>query len=565
MSWVRVQIVRCDAGHGRCRRGAPGVTLLPTPRRHALNIRRIVGGTLVLICLAVNVLAVVYVAREHKLIEETIRAASNEHGRAWARLCGAEIRAGDTSALQRVIDAIGRNESVHLALVVDEAGRIIAATDRQRIGDSHQVEHGDATHGIGGDEPHVEELHPEPTGFFHESGHTFEFLFPIRQAEDRLGTLVVHSDTARGNQQAKTLAVKGLLLVITLSCLVGLAAVALDWRLRRAVKALIAATQAIAKGERALDVHVGTGDDLDLLGESVRHMAASLQDTEERLAHWHRELESTIADRTTQLEKSQQLLAEREKMAALGLMAAGIVHEIGNPLTAMSTIVQRIERKADPRFREQCRTLSQQIERISKIVNDMRQVARPVSANGSSTNVNETLRVAIKIAQYDPRAKTIELVPHLSNEVPRIPGDADRWQQVFMNLIINALDAMPRGGKLSVITSMIHDRVAIRFRDSGSGMSAEQLRRLYHPFYSTKSGDGMGLGLSVCHSIVRSYGGTIIVESEVGRGTEFRITISPYGIPSHSERSGATQAENVPNRSAQKGRDERRASGEVNA
>jgi signal transduction histidine kinase len=542
-----------------------GVTLLQTTRRHALNIRRVVGGTLVLICLAVNVLAVVYVAREHKLIEETITATSNEHGQAWAQLCAAEMHAGDTSALQRVIDAIGRSQSVRLALVVNEAGRIVAATDRQRIGEPHRVEHDDTRNGANRDEPHVKELQPEPTGFFHESGHTFEFLFPIREAEDHLGTLVVHVNTAWGNQQAKALAVKGLLLVITLSCLVGLAAVALDWRLRTAVKALIDATQAIAKGERALDVHVGTGDDLDILGESVRQMAASLQDTEERVTHWHRELESTIANRTAQLEESQQLLAEREKMAALGLMAAGIVHEIGNPLTAMSAIVQRIERKADARFSEQWRTVGQQIERISKIVNDMRQVARPVSANGSSTNVNETLRVAIKVAQYDPRAKTIEIVPHLSAAVPRIPGDADRWQQVFMNLILNALDAMPRGGRLLVSSSISDGHVAIAFRDSGSGMSAEQLRRLYHPFYSTKAGDGMGLGLSVCHSIVRSYGGAIVVESEVGRGTEFRITIPPYRGLSRTEQSSATQANSGQDPSAASGRDESRAAGEVNA
>jgi signal transduction histidine kinase len=541
-----------------------GAALLPTTRRHVLNIRRIVGGTLVLVCVVVNSLAVIHVAREHELIEETIEATTSEHGVAWAELCGVQMRAGATSALQGVVDAIGRSESVRLAMVVDESGRVVAATDRQRIGELRQVDHEETNDEMSSDEPQVEELHPEPTGFFHELGHTFQFHFPIRTEADRLGTLVVQVNTAWGNQQAKTLAVKGLLLVFSLTCLVALAAVALDWRLRKAVKALIAATQAIAKGERTPDVHVGTGDYLDVLGESVKRMAVSLQDTEERVTHWHRELESTIANRTAQLEESQQLLAEREKMAALGLMAAGIVHEIGNPLTAMSAIVQRIERKADARFTEQCRTLSQQIERISKIVNDMRHVARPVSSNGSSTNVNETLRVAVKVAQYDPRATAIEIVPHLSAAVPRIPGDADRWQQVFMNLIINALDAMPRGGRLLVSTSTVDGHVAIAFRDSGDGMNAEQLRQLYHPFYSTKANDGMGLGLSVCHSIVRSYGGEIVVESEVGRGTEFRITIAPYKTRLHTERS-TTQAGRDQDSSAASGRDRSLPRGELKA
>ncbi len=516
---------------------------MPATRKHALNIRRIVGGALVFVCLGINAFAVVYVAQEHELVEETISATTLEHGTVWAQLCGVEMQTGTPQTLQTVVDSMGHSESVRLALVVNETGLIVAATDKRQIGNQRRLEHDEMNNGATLDKPHIEELHPEPTGFFHESGHTFEFLFPIQTAEDRLGTLVVHVNTAWGNLQAKTLAIKGLLLVFTLTCFIGLAAVALDWRLRKAVRALIDATQAIAKGERTPNVHVGTGDYLDILGESVKKMAASLQDTEERVSHWHRELESTIANRTAQLEESQQLLAEREKMAALGLMAAGIVHEIGNPLTAMSAIVQRIERHADAKYSEQCRTLGQQIERISKIVNDMRQVATPVSSSSSWTNVNETLRVALKIAQYDPRATPTEITSDLSAAVPRIPGDADRWQQVFMNLIINALDAMPDGGTLFISTSTDAGNVTIAFRDSGSGMNAEQLRQLYHPFYSTKANHGMGLGLSVCHSIVRSYGGEIVVESQVGQGAEFRINISPYKTRLHSEASAATQAD----------------------
>ncbi len=502
-----------------------GVVLLPATRKHVLNIRRIVGGTLVLVCLGVNVLAVVYVTREHKLIEETIAATTSDHGLAWAQLCRAGLRAGDNSELQRLMDAIGHSTGVRLAMVVSESGRVLAATDRSRIGREHRVEH-DAVLGEGTPDDHrVEELHPEPTGFFHEEGHTFEFVFPIRNADQHLGTLMVHVNTAWGNQQAKALAMKGLALVMTLTAMVGLAAFALDRRLRRAVKALIAATQAIAKGERAPEVYVGTGDGLDILGDSVKQMAEALKDTEERVTHWHRELETTIADRTAQLEESQQLLAEREKMAALGLMAAGIVHEVGNPLAAMSAIVQRMGRTTDTRIAERCRTLHEQIERINRIVSDMRQVAGSTSSDGSSTNLNEIIGVAVKVARYDPRAKRIEILSDLTPDVPRIPGEPDRWQQVFLNLIINALEAMPHGGQLTIASSIDERQVEIVFRDSGLGMSVAQIRKVYHPFYTTKKHGGMGLGLSVCQSIVRSFGGDIEVHSEVDKGTEFRITV----------------------------------------
>lgn len=316
--------------------------------------------------------------------------------------------------------------------------------------------------------------------------------------------------------------------MLALTMLVGVAAVGLDRRLRRAVQALIAATQAIAHGERNPKLRVGTGDELDVLSDSVKQMAGALQDTEERVRHWHRELETTISERTTQLEESQQLLAEREKMAALGLMAAGIVHEVGNPLAAMSTIVQRIERQANPTLTEKCKTLQQQIERISGIVHDMRQVARPTSTDDSFTNINDTLNIAIKIARYDPRARKCRIVADLDSNLPSVPGHPDRWQQVFLNLIINALDAMPDGGQITVSSSYADKRVKIAFRDTGRGMNADQMRRLYHPFYTTKARAGMGLGLSVCHGIVRSYGGDIRVASEVGRGTEVRI-VMPLG------------------------------------
>jgi len=499
-----------------------------TTRTHALNIRRIVGGTLMLVCFGANVLAVIYVTREHKLIEDTISETTSDHGVAWARLCAVEMQSGGVAGLQRLIDAIGQSRGVRLAMVVGNSGRVVAATDPSQVGRVHRIDH-DA---IAEDQPseahHVEELGPSPTGFFHEEGHTFQFVFPIRNDGKDYGELILDVNTAWGNLQAKALALKGLALVFAVTLLIGLAAWALDWRLRKAVKALIAATRAIAKGERTFDVEVGTGDELDILGDSVKQLAEALQDTEERVAHWHRELESTIANRTAQLEESQQLLAEREKMAALGLMAAGIVHEIGNPLTAMSAIVQRIQLKANAALGEKCGVLVEQIDRISRIVDDMRQVARPVSARGYSTNVNETLRIAIKVTQYDPRSKMVKISTELANEVPRVSGNADRWQQVFINLIINALDAMPDGGQLTVSTSVSGELVIISFRDTGSGMTPDQIRNLYHPFFTTKASGGMGLGLSVCNSIVRSYGGDIAVTSQLGSGTEFRITLPPY-------------------------------------
>jgi len=511
-------------------------------QKHAMSIRRIVAGALLLFCLGLNVLALVYIRQEHKLIETTIAAVTIEHGKAWAQLCKDTLKTGNRPGLDDIVDSIAQGTGVRLAMVVDERGRVIASSDPARIGKKHQVEHDMPADEQPAEDPCIYELHPEPGGFFHETGHTFEFCFPMENGQKQLGHFVVLVNTAWGNKQAETLAVKGLLSVLTLTLLVGLGAFALDWRLRKAIKALIFATHAIAKGERLPSLSLATGGELGLLGDSVRQMAGALQETEERVSHWHRKLEATITQRTAQLEESQQLLAEREKMAALGLMAAGIVHEVGNPLTAMSAIVQRMQRKANGELGDKCRVLLEQINRISRIVDDMRQVARPVSTKGSSTNVNETLRMAIKVTQYDPRSKKAAFHADLAPDVPRVSGHADRWQQVFINLIMNALDAMPQGGRLSVCSAISGQQVIVTFRDTGRGMNAEEIKNLYHPFFTTKASGGMGLGLSVCNSIVRSYGGEITVVSQLQKGTTFRIAIPPYieGVQTDEQERGET-------------------------
>jgi signal transduction histidine kinase len=314
-------------------------------------------------------------------------------------------------------------------------------------------------------------------------------------------------------------------------------AVALDWRIRKAIKDLIAATRALAQGQLDDPVRVGTGDELDALGDSVNRMAEVLRDSEARVKHWHEELERTISQRTEELEQSQALLARQEKVAALGLMAAGVAHEIGNPLAAISTILQRIDSEVPPKLREKCKTMTQQVERISKIVDEMRQFARPASSNERRVNINEALRMSAQICRYDPRAKRVKIDTRLDSEVPAVRGNADRWQQVFLNLIFNALEAMPDGGELGIVSRNHNDQVMLSFRDTGVGMSTEQIRNLFHPFYSVKqSGRGFGLGLSVCQGIVNSYGGTIEVESEPACGTEFRIIIPAHG-------SGTTKGE----------------------
>ncbi len=242
-------------------------------RKFVLGIRGIVAGALVLICVGVNILGILYVSREHKLIERTMSAMTMQQGEPWARLCAQAFQSEDLERLQAIVTVIGSSEHIAQAQVVDPEGVIVAATNPGAVGSDRSEHEAERDHY----ESSVRELHPEPSGFFHEEGHDFEFRFPVEQGGRRYGSLVLVMNTAWGNRQAKALAMTGLLTLFAITLAVVLLAILLDWRLRSAVKRLIAATQAIASGQLDLEVSVGTHDEIYALGEIVTQMAQALK------------------------------------------------------------------------------------------------------------------------------------------------------------------------------------------------------------------------------------------------------------------------------------------------
>ncbi len=493
-------------------------------RFHALGIRRIVAGTLVVIWMGVNALGILYISREHELIEETVLTITAEHGRSWAHRCAGSMLAARPGEVQEIVDALKTEMVIERAWVEDAEGKTIADSDSEHARTaSHDEQSFSVEEGV-----QVVEKGPHPEGFFHTSGHDFELEFLIDDGGERLGTLGIEINTAWANQRAKELGMKGLGALLFVTAAFAAVAFWVDRRLLRAVQQLDCAVREIARGRFDQVVQLTTGDELAELGASVNLMAEGLRRSERRVASWKTRLEQTVTDRTQQLEESQALLAHREKMAALGLMAAGIAHEVGNPLAAISAIIQRIEWDAEPHLRDKCQTVRQQILRISTTIDELRQFARPAQSRSQAPiAINEIICLALQICRYDPRAKKIEVEIDLSPDLPCVRGDVDRWQQVFLNIIFNAFDAMPAGGTLTAISRCRDGDVELVFRDTGTGISPEQVGRLFHPFYTTKSPErGSGLGLAVCQGIVRSFGGEIEVESKLGQGAEFRIRVS---------------------------------------
>jgi C4-dicarboxylate-specific signal transduction histidine kinase len=226
----------------------------------------------------------------------------------------------------------------------------------------------------------------------------------------------------------------------------------------------------------------------------------------------------------TEIKKFEVQMAHSEKLASIGRLTAGIAHEIGNPLTSVFSFLQILREMETEEFKkENLDTILFHINRIADIVRQLSGLSKLPPTAFKEVQVNELIESSLGLLQYDKRAKTITVKKELS-ALPPVVTDGNQLSQVFMNMILNAVDAMPEGGALTVRSRENEGHIAVEFQDTGTGISRENLQRIFDPFFTTKD-KGTGLGLSVSYGIVQRLGGDVSVESEDGKGTTFTITI----------------------------------------
>ncbi len=261
---------------------------------------------------------------------------------------------------------------------------------------------------------------------------------------------------------------------------------------------------------------------------------------EEALKRYTVELEDKVDRETATARKLEQQVLHSEKLAALGRLAAGVAHEIGNPLTSISTFAQLLREMATDEFSQSSLdTINKHIQRINDIVRQMSTFARPGAQAVKLHQINDILSSSLDLMRLDKRMKSnIEISVSLDPALPRTLIDEGQIAQVFINIILNALDAMPEGGTLTVSSRKTlddhgHDAVAFSFSDTGTGIQPRDLEKIFDPFYTTKeAGKGTGLGLSVSYNIVKRFRGDIKVESILGKGTTFTVILPVQTEPS---------------------------------
>jgi hypothetical protein len=234
-----------------------------------------------------------------------------------------------------------------------------------------------------------------------------------------------------------------------------------------------------------------------------------------------------VEDISTRVQLEEQLQIS-EKMASIGLLAAGVAHEVNTPLTGISSFTQMLLEGAQPEDPKTkvLETIERQTFRAAKIVNGLLNLARPAQVDSGPCDINAVISDVLALLEHQFKTGRIQVRKELAVAAPVVQGIEYKLQQVFLNLLLNARDAMPKGGWLTLLTRAEGKEAVIEVGDTGSGIPAEQLSRIYDPFFTTKAiGKGTGLGLSITYGIVQEHGGSITCESVVGQGTRFTLRL----------------------------------------
>jgi two-component system NtrC family sensor kinase len=246
-----------------------------------------------------------------------------------------------------------------------------------------------------------------------------------------------------------------------------------------------------------------------------------------------------IMDDVTVRMRLEQQLQHSEKMASVGLLAAGVAHEVNTPLTGISSYTQMLRDRIesdDPRA-ELLEKIEKQAFRAAKIINNLLNFSRAAGSEFEPLDVNRVLLDVLSLVEHQLESSRIKVVHEMAAELPMVRGNENRLQQVFFNLILNARDAMPSGGWLTLATRADDDAVVVEIRDTGTGIKHEDIKRIYDPFFTTKGiGRGTGLGLSVSYGILQEHGGAIFVESAPGQGTTFQVALPPMAAQEAARR-----------------------------
>jgi two-component system NtrC family sensor kinase len=313
------------------------------------------------------------------------------------------------------------------------------------------------------------------------------------------------------------------------------------WReVGQPIKALKKGTEHLSQGNLGYQIEVRSNDEVGDLAHSFNSMSLQLRAANEEIVTWAKTLEDRVAEKTRELKSTHDHMLHVEKMASMGKMAAVVAHEVNNPLSGILTYAKLLRKwvgsgQAEHEKREEAmeclELIAAESRRCGDLIKNLLSLSRTAPMNVLSTDPHEVIDRSLLLVRHQLELGGIELQLKLAEDLPRVPCDPAQIEQVLLALIMNAIDAMPRGGTLWIETQLTHDEVEIKVRDDGAGIAPDVLPQIFEPFMTTKeNGHGVGLGLAISRGIVERHNGRIEVESQLGRGTTFTVTLPTQGI-----------------------------------
>jgi signal transduction histidine kinase len=322
---------------------------------------------------------------------------------------------------------------------------------------------------------------------------------------------------------------------LVLTCVLGML---LARGLSAPVRELSQGVRALAEGRYDQTVTVESRDELGQLADGFNHMVGEIRRRDDEIRAWNSDLQQRVEHRTAELKLAQDQILRTRRLAAIGSLGAGIAHELNNPLTAVAGLIS-LARKQLGDGSPQSDTLKQALEqtrRVSKIVSDLRQFSEQErSEGGRRFSLEQPVQSALELYAEEMREKRIDLRREVKPGLREAQGDPVQIQQVVAHLLQNAIAAMPQGGELRIgLTDVAGDALKLTVTDSGKGIPPEMRERIFDPFFSTKDGSaGVGLGLSISHSIVEAHHGKLLVDSAPGRGATFTVLLPAAALAAH--------------------------------
>jgi two-component system NtrC family sensor kinase len=445
---------------------------------------------------------------------------------------------------------VARLDGVERVRVLNKQGRVVFSTAPGDVGTTVQRE-GRACAGCHGDR--VQPLSVSPGEARAEvlsqqnGGRALSMIAPIPNGRDcttaachvhppgRQVLGLVEVRVSLGTLDASVIAFRrgvvgvlaaGVIVMATLLYLFGRAAVV------GPLAALMEGTRRVARDDLDVEIEVLSDDEIGLVARSFNDMTRALRRLQDELQTVLRGLESQVEARTAELQEAHEQLVRTEKLSALGKLSASVAHEINNPLAGILTFAKLVSRTLadgppdDARRAALQRNLAlieRETQRCSTIVKNLLDFARERPMQQRSLDPRGPLEEALSLVENQVRTQGLAIERDLA-EVPEVVADFGQLRQAFVNITFNACEAMGTSGKLRITTRPAADAVEIVIADTGPGIPPERLKKIFDPFFTTKE-KGTGLGLSVVYGIVERHGGTISVESEVGRGTTFTIRL----------------------------------------